>query len=85
MGFGTLIRRGLNYFVKVDLRKGIMIVSNDHKWAKQTKGLKVSYKKCDVLPSFSIKVGKRADFAIIDKDINVYKTIRDGVVIYSKE
>lgn len=33
----------------------------------------------------SIKVGKKADFAIIDKDINVYKTIRDGEVIYSKE
>lgn len=33
----------------------------------------------------SIKVGKKADFAIIDKDINVYKTIRDGEVVYSKE
>lgn len=32
----------------------------------------------------SIKVGKDADFAIIDEDINVYKTIRAGKVIYSK-
>ena len=33
----------------------------------------------------SIKVGKKADFAIIDKDVNVYKTIRDGRLVYSKE
>jgi N-acetylglucosamine-6-phosphate deacetylase len=33
----------------------------------------------------SIKEGKKADFAIIDKDVNVYKTIRDGEVVYSKE
>ena len=39
IGFCPLIRRGLDYFVKVDLRKGIMIVSNDHKWARQTKGI----------------------------------------------
>lgn len=32
----------------------------------------------------SIKVGKRADFAIIDDEVTVYKTIRDGEVIYSK-
>jgi len=32
----------------------------------------------------SIKVGKRADFAIIDSNVNVYKTIRDGKIIYSK-
>ena len=32
----------------------------------------------------SIKVGKRADFAIIDEEVRVYKTIRDGEVIYSK-
>ena len=32
----------------------------------------------------SIKVGKRADFAIIDDEVRVYKTIRDGIVIYSK-
>lgn len=31
----------------------------------------------------SIKVGKDADFAVIDEDINVYKTIRGGKVIYS--
>ena len=30
----------------------------------------------------SIKVGKRADFTIIDKDFNVLLTIRDGKVIY---
>lgn len=36
MGFCPLIRCDLNYYVKVDLRKGIMIVSNDHRWAKQT-------------------------------------------------
>lgn len=33
----------------------------------------------------SIEVGKKADFAIIDIDVNVYKTIRDGKEIYSKE
>ena len=33
----------------------------------------------------SIKEGKKADFAIIDEDVNVYKTIRDGEVVYSKE
>lgn len=32
----------------------------------------------------SIQVGKRADFAIIDADVNVYQTIRDGEVIYSR-
>ena len=32
----------------------------------------------------SIKEGKRADFAIIDKDVRVYETIRDGKVIYTR-
>lgn len=32
----------------------------------------------------SIKEGKRADFAIIDKDVRVYKTIRDGKVIFAR-
>lgn len=32
----------------------------------------------------SIKVGKDADFAVIDEDLNVYKTIRGGKVIFSK-
>lgn len=32
----------------------------------------------------SIKVGKDADFAVIDSDFNVYKTIRGGKVVYSK-
>lgn len=32
----------------------------------------------------SIKVGKDADFAVIDEDFNVYKTIRGGNVIFSK-
>lgn len=30
----------------------------------------------------SIKVGKRADFTVIDKDFNVLLTIRDGEIIY---
>jgi N-acetylglucosamine-6-phosphate deacetylase len=30
----------------------------------------------------SIKVGKLANFAIVDKDVNVYQTIRCGKVIY---
>jgi N-acetylglucosamine-6-phosphate deacetylase len=30
----------------------------------------------------SIKVGKRASFAVIDKDFNVIMTVRDGKVIY---
>lgn len=59
MGFCPLIKRGLDYFVKVDLQKGIMIVSNDHKWAEQTKGIKVGYKKCDALPSFMVRIGKK--------------------------
>lgn len=32
----------------------------------------------------SIKVGKKADFAIVDKDINVIRTIRDGNTVFSK-
>ena len=32
----------------------------------------------------SIREGKRADFAIIDKEVRVYKTIRDGKVIYTR-
>lgn len=31
MGSCPLIRWGLDYFVKVDMRKGILVVSNDHK------------------------------------------------------
>jgi N-acetylglucosamine-6-phosphate deacetylase len=30
----------------------------------------------------SIKVGKNADFTVIDKDFNVLLTIRDGEIIY---
>jgi N-acetylglucosamine-6-phosphate deacetylase len=33
----------------------------------------------------SIKVGKDADFAIIDQDLNVYETIRAGKTIYKKQ
>ena len=32
----------------------------------------------------SIKVGKDADFAVIDKDFNVYQTIRGGNIVYSR-
>lgn len=32
----------------------------------------------------SIKVGKKADFTLINKDFNVYLTIRDGKIIYKK-
>lgn len=32
----------------------------------------------------SIRTGKDADFAIIDEDFNIYKTIRGGKIIYSK-
>ena len=32
----------------------------------------------------SIEVGKCANFVVIDKDVNVYMTIRDGNVIYKK-
>ena len=58
MGFCPLIKWGLDYFVKVDLQKGIMIVSNDHKWAEQTKGIKVGYKKCYALPAFMVRIGR---------------------------
>lgn len=33
----------------------------------------------------SIEIGKLANLTIIDKNINVYKTIREGIVIYNKE
>ncbi|HPL58951.1 MAG TPA: amidohydrolase family protein [Bacilli bacterium] len=33
----------------------------------------------------SIKVGKDADFAIIDQNLNVYETIRAGKTIYKKQ
>lgn len=59
MGFCPLIRRGQNYFVKVDLQKGIMIVSNDHRWPEQTDGIKVGYKKCESLPTFMVRIGKK--------------------------
>ena len=58
MGFSPLIRCGRNYFVKVDLRKGIMIVSNDRRRARETDGVKVSYRKCDALPTFKVTIGK---------------------------
>lgn len=32
----------------------------------------------------SITVGKRADFVILDKNLNVIKTIRNGQVIYTR-
>lgn len=32
----------------------------------------------------SIKVGKDADFVIVDKDFNVYETIRGGITVYKK-
>ena len=32
----------------------------------------------------SISVGKRADFVILDQDLNVIKTVRNGEVIYSR-
>jgi N-acetylglucosamine-6-phosphate deacetylase len=32
----------------------------------------------------SIKEGKRADFVILDKDLNVVKTVRAGKVIYER-
>ena len=33
----------------------------------------------------SIKVGKRANLVVVDENLDVYMTIRDGVVIYQKE
>lgn len=33
----------------------------------------------------SIKVGKRADFVILDQDLNVVKTVRAGVTIYENK
>ncbi|HHX78731.1 MAG TPA: N-acetylglucosamine-6-phosphate deacetylase [Acholeplasmataceae bacterium] len=32
----------------------------------------------------SIKIGKDADFVIVDKDFNIYETIRGGVSVYKK-
>ncbi len=32
----------------------------------------------------SIKVGKDADFAVIDKDFNVYMTVSEGEIVYKK-
>lgn len=32
----------------------------------------------------SIKVGKDADFVVVDKDFNVYQTIRGGITVYKK-
>ncbi|MEE3417531.1 MAG: hypothetical protein VZR53_19590 [Prevotella sp.] len=59
MGFCPLIRMGLNYFLKVDLRNKIMIVSNDHNLARRTKGIKVGFKKCDACPTFRVRIGKK--------------------------
>ena len=42
------------------------------------KALKVDDKKG------SIALGKDADFAVIDKDFNVYMTVVKGEVVYSK-
>lgn len=33
----------------------------------------------------SIKEGKRADFVILDKDLNVVQTVRNGKVIYTNK
>ena len=33
----------------------------------------------------SIKVGKRANLVVVDENLEVYMTIRDGIVIYQKE
>lgn len=33
----------------------------------------------------SIKVGKRANLVVVDENLEVYMTIRDGVIIYQKE
>lgn len=33
----------------------------------------------------SIALGKKADFALIDENINVYKTFRNGVCVYNKK
>ena len=33
----------------------------------------------------SIKVGKLANFAVVDKDLNVYQTVRCGRIIFEKE
>lgn len=66
MGFITLISRGLGYYVKVDLRKGIMIVSNDRRLAANVAGVKVSYKKCDELPTFKVSIGKHKAMVGLD-------------------
>lgn len=81
MGFCPLIKRGLDYFVKVDLQKGIMIVSNDHKWAEQTKGIKVGYKKCDALPSFMVRIGKKHRTKLpLDSGASKFCTVRTSLL-----
>lgn len=32
----------------------------------------------------SIKLGNNADFAVVDKDLNVYMTIVNGQIVYKK-
>lgn len=59
MGFTTLIRRGLGYYVKVDLKNGIMVVSNDRKLARNIRGARVHYRRCDSLPVFAVSINKR--------------------------
>ena len=81
MGFCPLIRRGLGCFVKVDLRKGIMIVSNDHRWGKQTKGIKVSYKKCDALPTINVTIGKKHKMRIaFDSGASHFCTVSSSIL-----
>lgn len=80
MGFCPLIRMGLDYFVRVDLQKGIMIVSNDHKRAKQTKGIKVRYKKCDELPTFMVRIGKKHRTRLpLDSGASLFCTVPTSV------
>ena len=81
MGFCPLIKRGLGYFVKVDLRKGIMIVSNDHRWVKQTKGIKVSYMKCNALPTFNVTIGKKHKMRIaLDSGAAHFCTVSSSIL-----
>ena len=58
-----------------------MIVSNDHRWGKQTKGIKVSYKKCDALPAINVTIGKKHKMRIaFDSGASHFCTVSSSIL-----
>ena len=65
----------------VSFGKGIMIVSNDHRWVKQTKGIKVSYMKCNALPTFNVTIGKKHKMRIaLDSGAAHFCTVSSSIL-----